>query len=243
MNDFLKMKRIPMDNVENFRSLGGLATGKKLDKVTKHGVFYRSARIHDITPEDKKRFKDLGIHTIVDLRSKWEVEQYPDDTEGLDVHYVNVDVMPQLDPAEISQMSKTSDGTSMQVFYKSLLDTRQAQLADVFHALAKGTKMGATLFHCSIGRDRTGVVSALMLLSNGVDDQDVIVDYQVSETYLMNFKARNMESVEDTFPTPNANMIEIIKYVNENYGSAKSYLKKIGITDEELKMIHEAFVK
>lgn len=235
MSHLLDMRRIPMDGIYNFRSLGGYAAGEEKDRITKHGVLYRSARPHELSKADEEKFHALKIKTVIDLRSDWENESYPDDfLEGTDVLYCNIDVMPQLDPEKIEQMSAKSDGKGMASFYMALLDTRKEKLAEVFHQIVKGVENGAVLFHCSVGRDRTGVVAALLLLLSGVDAKDIVADYQISETYLEGM-------IEETLYTPFSNMVSFIEYVEKNYGDVFQYMEEIGVSKEEVATIQEAF--
>lgn len=238
MNDYLEMRRVPLDGVFNFRSLGGYAAGKDKKEVTKHGVFYRSSRLHGITEEDKKKFHSVNIKTVVDLRTSFEISSHPDDfLEGTGIHYVNIDVMPEMDPDKIAKYSKKDDdGTSMSYFYQALLDTRGDQLAKVFHTFAERMNEGAALFHCSIGRDRTGVVSALLLSLAEVDERDIIVDYQVSETYLEGMTKEQLHS-------PRSNMVNFINHLNKEYGGALSYMEKIGLSKTEISIIKAQFVQ
>ena len=94
------------------------------------------------------------------------------------------------------------------------------------------------LFHCTAGKDRTGLFAALLLSLAGVSRADILADYQVSETYLADIIQRIRRVVPDLAPFAGASRSDYLDgcldLLEEAYGSAEGYLRTIGVTGAEL---------
>lgn len=184
--------------IKNFRDFGGYATidGRKV----KEKIFFRSGALAYIDNEDDKRlFQSLNIQTIFDLRSQSEREKFPDPdfqvkyyamSAMMDEKGHDIDFSPQhiLSFANLSHMKKKPHHTYVQTyfiyFYSKILFQNQVVQTLFLELLAGHTPI---LIHCSAGKDRTGILSALVLLTLGVDQQTVIEDYCDSNFYRHTF--------------------------------------------------------
>jgi len=166
------MTAIELQGAYNVRDLGGLRT--RDGRRTKHGLIYRGDSLDSITASDAKiLFDKLGIGTIVDLRTKAETElsglafpvpryRFSVLVEGRLGH----EPFPSDDPAELAKV------------YMGNLETGRQAVKGTFDIIAKNLQDGvATLFHCAAGRDRTGIIAALLLGLVGVTDGQIAMDY------------------------------------------------------------------
>ena len=113
---------------------------------------------------------------------------------------------------------------------------------------------GAVLFNCATGKDRTGIIAALLLGIAGVAEYDIVADYCVSELYLRelyeellaNFLERWPDQKADInspfFKTAPANMETLLKHINETYGSIEGYVKSCGIEEKEIAALRERLI-
>lgn len=179
-----QVRRINLKKAYNVRDLGGFETKDK--KITKWNVLFRSDNLSQLTEEDWLILKEHHIKTMIDLRSSSEIKiQSYTVPEG--VYYIHSPLQKEEinleNPLESAGNAFTK---SMMEGYLSIVDTCTELLVKTLLAILEGLEKGAVLFHCTAGKDRTGVVSAVLLYLLNVPDEDIIADYQVSYTYNKN---------------------------------------------------------
>lgn len=154
---------IKLTNVKNMRDLGGwtLKDGTKIP----YGRVYRSGKLSSANPADLAKLHSLGIKTSIDLRGSAEVI-----TSGKD---------PGPAQGFSDTISAPMNGIASPSGYKDIIKNQKASVATAFLALAKGSTY-PVIIHCSAGKDRTGVVSALLLDLLGVPRQQIVEDYLLS---------------------------------------------------------------
>ncbi|WP_156757768.1 tyrosine-protein phosphatase [Actinokineospora pegani] len=160
----------------NTRDLGGMPlTG---GGTTAHGVFTRSA---DPAGGDWDAARAAGVRTVVDLRSSAE--------RGLaipGVAVVHVDLDDTDDVGFWTEL-RTSGAFGTPLYYRPFLAAKAAKVAEVFSALAAAEQ--GVVFHCALGRDRTGLVALLLLSLAGVPAEVIADDYELSTAALSPFFA------------------------------------------------------
>ena len=202
---------LPFEKAENFRELGGYSGlgGKRV----RHGVFYRTPALCNVaTPHDIALFKSLGIKTVFDFRSSAERTHQPDPDFANLTRY------------DISAITNP-DGTEVNFDLKATFrcaDSVQDMIEDVhkgYALLPFGNKAYQTmfreicagntpvLFHCTAGKDRTGVAAALILLALGVSRADVIADYLITNSCRKTDVAMIAEKIKTLMPDGNAMQI------------------------------------
>lgn len=172
----------------NFRDLGGIPTenGKRI----KSKKILRSAEIVDLCNDDRELLiNDYNLKTIIDFRSQDEVEDRPDDKfEG--VKYYNIDVLENLKNSKIIKNSKRNLENIKSVkevmelmtsVYETLVTDENSsagyrKFLDEFLMLNEGS----LIFHCFAGKDRTGIAAAIILTLLGVKEDDIFVDYMLT---------------------------------------------------------------
>lgn len=178
---------LPFSKAENFRELGGWPAAG--GKTVKHGLFFRCGALCELeSEEDLEAFRALGIKVICDLRSTGERTAQPDpafagvrrhdisailDEEGREVNF---------DPHSFLKMDRAALetlGRMLGEFYARLPFGNAAYRA-MFAEIRAGQL--PLLFHCSAGKDRTGVAAALILLALGAARETVMQDFLITNT-------------------------------------------------------------
>ncbi len=187
-NDVLKDK---LHKELNFRGLGGytMKDGRKIKK----GIIFRSGELGRATAEEKEYIKGLGLRKIFDFRNAAETHKCPDPKiEGAE--HINIcaafnGLAADFDYSPLSLIDLLSDedqtGNAAATLY-STLTTSIAFTNDAYEELFKTLMAGEVplLFHCSGGKDRTGVAAILILLALGADEETIKEDYLLSNVYL-----------------------------------------------------------
>lgn len=188
-------RRLNIHSVKNIRELGGYGTAG--NRLVRHGMLVRSGRLNMLSIEDAEYLSEFGVHTVIDLRNDDEVTAAPDrNTEGFRVircPLTSVD-MTEYQKNIFEKYMITSPGKektyylsellsciSMKEMYMNILtgEANQNSLRKVFDVLCE-PDCGGILFHCTSGKDRTGIVAALTLLALGADKETIREDYYVS---------------------------------------------------------------
>lgn len=237
---------LPIKGAGNVRDLGGypLANGR----FTKEGVFYRSDTTSGYTAEDIRLFKEKNLGLVVDLRSITEVQRLPSVYyEMPEVQYINVPMLDDLNSGPSSQGLPPSMGA----VYIHLLDSARPAFARVFSAFAGTAANGQScLFHCAVGKDRTGTTAMLLLELAGADDEVIIEDYAatyefmkpVFDKQMADFKANGYDIPEYMMRSDASNMVETLHHLRTTYGNAEKYLLGCGVDEEKIRIIKEALV-
>jgi len=239
------MTAIELQGAYNVRDLGGLRTRDA--RRTKHGLIYRGDSLDSITPSDARiLFDKLGIGTIVDLRTKAETElsglafpvpryRFSVLVEGRLGH----EPFPSDDPAELAKV------------YMGNLETGRQAVKGTFDIIAKNLQDGvATLFHCAAGRDRTGIIAALLLGLVGVTDGQIAMDYvqsnrnarRVTKKLAENPLYANHETHRpDVILLREQTILGFMRLLREQ-GGPRQFCLDSGVSEETIAAIEENFV-
>lgn len=247
--------------VRNFRDIGGYDIPNP-PTTTRKGFIYRSARVSDITPEGCKTLvSDLGIKTIYDLRSASEVVKHKaPEIPGATVLATPVfqDGVDKSSPEKLAlrykvDAEKESPAVAFARAYSHFLVDGAPSFRTIFtHVRDQPTS--PFLIHCAGGKDRTGVLAALMLRVAGVTDDEIIgKEYELTEVGMAGLRELSIQSllqnpafqnnragVEMMVTSKAASMLEFLKLVDGKYGNADGYLKaELGFGEEDVVKIKE----
>lgn len=222
-------RRIPLHGTDNTRDLGGYPVP---GGSTAWGRTFRSDVPANLSASDVETLERLGITTHIDLRTAEEVERRPSavaSREGFRYHHVDLCACMQM-------MPESEEGVA--VSYLEM--TQQAEpMARIFRIIAKAE--GGLLFHCAAGKDRTGVVAAILLLLAGAERADLLADYILTAAYMREPVKKFIETDPDVpyyILTPRVEYMEsFLDRFLEAHGSARAYLESIGILADEIKAI------
>ncbi len=223
------LRRVALGNMVNLRDLGGYPTAD--GRVTAWERLFRGDTPTGLSEADLQWLLDRDVTTIIDLRSGEEVRQRPDQLAALPqftYHHVSLaggDMLPNLE-ADVGRG------------YFGVLE-RKVGICAVLRLIAAAP--GGVLFHCTAGKDRTGMTAMLLLSLVGVGRADILADYQVSETYLeeliSRLKASWAEMPAYAGLSKRAYMETCMDLLAERYGSVPDYLRAIGLTNAELEAL------
>jgi len=199
------------NKIENFMDLAIFN-----QSYIRQNVIYRSSSpIPYQSPELLEEFKDLGINSIIDLRSAVEIghSSYEDEfLNNFNYYWVHIDISM---PHEVLEKEGKDDLSFYKQFCWYTLFYNKAQIRRIFNILSKQENY-ATILHCHAGRDRTGVISSLILLLLNAPEPNIIQDYLATDEFTQG---------ED---------IEYIVSEIEKIGGIMDYLVSCGLLKETL---------
>ncbi|WP_030247790.1 tyrosine-protein phosphatase [Streptomyces sp. NRRL S-350] len=217
---------IDIPGVRNFRDAGGIG-------ALRRGVLYRSGSFHALTEEGARRLKDLGLRTVIDLRSTVELEVWPDQRHDLDHETLHVPTLPA-DRGDLGRPWPEDQAA----LYPFMAETAGTSLAAVVRRLAAPESL-AVVVHCAVGKDRTGLTIAVLQSLLGASDADITADFLRS----------NLGLGLDKGPTPYIDetgtervsrpisaelLASSLAWIHTRHGSIHAYLRHHGATDAEL---------
>lgn len=172
---------LPVENAYNVRDLGGYETAD--GKQVKWRKVIRSGDLNKLSDMDLANLERIGLKTYVDFRSEQEVKAAPDRTVSGMTELAWLPIVPGDMTAAIHTLNPDNLPSLIEGVYENLIRDYQEEYREFFRLLAIGDK-APLLFHCSAGKDRTGVGAALFLASLGVDRSIIMQDYLLSNEYL-----------------------------------------------------------
>ena len=218
-------------NIFNLRDLGGIKT--KDGRTIKEGIFYRSGILNHLNDDAKKLLDSLNLKYIIDLRSDGEIEYKKDEYIPASTKYISASAITRKMYVNTSlDMTKEKDNKEDRLLdVYELLPFNNDAYKMVFDFIKKGEV--PILFHCSAGKDRTGVLAALILLLLGVKEEDIIKNYMDSLPYL--YKEYKTDNVPDTWLVKEEWISTSLNCVYLEYQSVEEYfLKEYGLSDEDI---------
>src|SRR5215212_887954 len=237
------VRRLHWDACYNVRDLGGYATAE--GGSTCWGAFVRTDNLSRLTPAGQSALIEYGVRTVIDLRRAFEltIDLNPFATPSgatRAVTYLNLPLGLGADREGILAVQAAGEGddATLSAIFCQVLDHYGRGIAGVMSAIA-AAPAGAVLFHCHAGKDRTGMVAALLLALAGVPHATIAEDYALSQLYLQPIfdqrlsqepdpaKRERMARMMGTVPET---MLGVLAYLDERHGGAARYLRAAGVT-------------
>jgi protein-tyrosine phosphatase len=237
---------IALEGAVNFRDLGGYTTvdGQR----TRWRVLFRADGLGELTQADLTILRELGICTVVDLRSGDEVEQSRFDVDAHPVTFHHFPFIKSLPNVEEFERAPGFLGDQ----YTEMLDEATSQIVGALTALAAPDARPA-VFHCTAGKDRTGLLSALVLSLLGVPEETVVADYALSGEAMARLRAKLIVKYPDgkllitdsdsIFSADPANMVALFAHLRARYGTVADYAAKIGVPGDVISRLREALLE
>ena len=229
-------RRIELDGCVNFRDLGGYPTHE--GRSLRWRKLFRSDALHALSPGDVICLRDEHLLTdIIDLRSSFELENEGRGllaSEAIGFHHT-----PLFDGDTRAGDRAAAERMSLGQRYLGLMEVAKERIAGVVSILAHSK--GSAVYHCAAGKDRTGVLSAVLMGALGVPDEMIVADYVLSAERIDLIIERVMsmkgyedtlkDMPEDTLHAKPESMEEVVSGVAERYGSMGGYLRDAGLPD------------
>jgi protein-tyrosine phosphatase len=231
----------------NLRDVGGYPT--EHGRRTRWRRLFRSDSLHRLAEPEQATLVGMGLRTVIDLRYERELTDSPNVfAASASVRYLNLPLV-----AGSSEGRREVEYPSLEELYRRIVDTRSAELVAIFSALAAHGALPA-LLHCTAGKDRTGVVVALLLRVLGVDADTIAADYSATEAHLagefmVNFRreteARGIDwqMYEKLLGCPPEFMLRLLEYVDDAHGGIDEYLARAGLAREQIEALRAALVE
>lgn len=225
-------RRIAFEGVSNFRDLGGYRT--RSGPAVRWGLVFRADGLHGLSQADLAVYHRLGLRAVYDLRGDVEREERPNPVPSRQLTVLGRPAgspRPEGPPAARS----VADGEGvLRDLYVGLVDHAAVQIGALYTALGDDGGLPA-VFHCHAGKDRTGVVAALLLEALGVDRETVLDDYELTARYRLRTHQEGTyqrlldlgmspEAAAGVLTTPRWAMQEALQHLDDRYGGVDRYL-------------------
>ncbi|MFE4971086.1 tyrosine-protein phosphatase [Kitasatospora sp. NPDC056651] len=216
---------IDIPGVRNFRDAGGVG-------ALRRGVLYRSGSFHTLTEEGARRLKALGLRTVFDLRSPFELDTWPDQRFDLDHETLNLPTLPD----------NRGDGRywpeDQAALYPFMAETAGPSLAAVVRRLA-APRSPAAVVHCAVGKDRTGLTIAVLQSLLDASEAEITADFLLSNLglgldkgpvpYIDEAGAERLSR-----PVGAELLASSLAWIHDRHGTVPGYLRHHGATEAEL---------
>jgi protein-tyrosine phosphatase len=253
ITDSLK-REVKLQGAINFRDIGGYKT--KDGKEVKWGKIYRSAEINHLTPEDIEKLEALKIHYVLDFRGPSEVAAGADKVPNTAIRISlpagseNVGDKSKM----FKSMATATEGDSIMLPFYSNIESYSKRYKPMFDALINNSDDSALVYHCTAGKDRTGIATALILYALGVDEQIIISDYLATNFYrksdngrmrkmLMDTYHMNELVVDDVLGVKESYLKATFQAITNKYGSINNFLQsEMGLTKSAIKKLKKKYL-
>jgi protein-tyrosine phosphatase len=229
-------RHVMLDGCFNFRDLGSYRTSD--GRWTRPQHLYRADGPHALTDADVTTLRGLELSTVIDLRTVEEVEQRGCYTTVLsdvvEYHLPMIDVLP-----DANELPAWVDPSVVARRYRDMLDSGHDSIAEILAVLSDPSAYPA-MFHCSAGKDRTGLVAAVVLGIVGVPDATIVADYALSRApmrrLLEHYQAAYPHAAEQLTRAAPAmvaadpqTMSELIDSVRRDFRDFDGYASAVGV--------------
>ncbi|MCU1366317.1 MAG: putative protein-tyrosine phosphatase [Ilumatobacteraceae bacterium] len=248
-------RSLALDGVHNFRDLGGYPA---LDGgTTRWGLVYRADGLGRLTENDVEVLRARGLGAVIDLRTDTELAErgtYPVDQHSVAFHHLSV-IDRTWNPEESAAVANAHD--FLMQAYRNMLASGSDKIARAIQVIAD-PEVAPVVFHCAAGKDRTGLVAAMLLAVLGVPEEYIAADYgktaegmkamraawaKLAETQGEEARARMESSPAYYFECPPEVMAEVLVELRETHGTLVDYARSIGITDDQIDALRQRLIE
>jgi len=234
-------RTVAFEAVFNFRDLGGYPAGE--GRSVRWRRLFRADGLQRLRPEEGRQFRSLGIATVVDLRTPQEADdsgRFPAEVAEVEYHHWPMfDVVPDWSEAgDVDSPGFLADR------YVEMLEHGRETVAGTLNLLSRSTAY-PLVFHCAAGKDRTGILAALVLGLLGVPDEVIVDDYALSHEAMARMGAwvrENMPEVAErasrqAYPASVAEakpetMVRFLAHLRANHGTLGGLAADLGVGAE-----------
>ena len=243
-------RNVNIIGVQNFRDLGGYPS-YPTKKRLRWGMLYRSAQIDSLECYSSRELKNLGIKTIIDLRSEHELVGHTLLQKDFKVVHIPMKIENMEDILKGIQDHKIKSDTVYRIverMNRKLVINHRNEFRKIFDILLDRTNYPIVL-HCSAGKGRTGITAALILASLKVSSDIIMEDYRLSNdyfnipiasSYAYHLPVRSQEAIT-TFYSAREDFLNAAKEeIERRYGDVDTYLQKaVGLSEEEIEKLQD----
>ena len=244
--------KIVLAGAPNFRDLGGYQIGTT--RRMKWGCVFRSVHLALLTKDDQQTLVNLGIRSICDFRSEQERKRQPNRLpQATNIQTLHLPIVSSvIEPTQAITRVMQGDITwfTPDFMINSYLE-KIDRFYSVWYHFFKQLSQESTrplVFHCTAGKDRTGVCATLILLSMGVSENQVVDDHTLSNVYnadgiqkiekTLSKVGLDPDDLRDYITAPKTAIIATIEHIHKQFGSTQNYLiQKAGVKPDWLETL------
>lgn len=227
-------RHVRLDTLTNVRDLGGYKA--RAGQTIKWGRLYRADCLGYASGPELATLADLGLRTIIDLRTVREMRAVP--LTSFPGRVVDVHRFPLLHETWAERRLAPAPGQDEVAFltarYVDMLIEGAPAIVDALDVLAQPAAY-PLLFHCALGKDRTGVLAAVVLALLGVDDETIAEDYALSPSA--------DGGVADAWGAPPEAMRRVLAHVRTRCGSMVGFARGIGVPFDVIEELHRQLLE
>lgn len=229
----------------NARDLGGFLRSSGRETAWHRVV--RADNLNKLAPAGVAALVAYGVRTVIDLRDPFELEKFPNPLAAVpppDVVFVNVPLISKAEWEAIKDPARMAEG------YVLTAKLSHANIAKTIAGVADASP-GGVVVHCHAGKERTGIVAALLLSLAGVPDAAVAEDWTASDAYLQPLYDEWLANETDPtirakraegFVTHAEHILDVLTHVRRSHGSVDEYLRAGGVTADQLDRVRRRLV-
>jgi protein-tyrosine phosphatase len=230
-------RHITLEGAVNFRDLGGYETVE--GRRTEWRTLFRADGLSQLSPADRAVIRQLGVATVIDLRTSIEVERGRFPVEDVPVGYHHLPLVDSVPDPEAFRLAPGLLARS----YAEMVRQAAPQIVGILRLVAE-RHAHPVIIHCTAGKDRTGVMVAVLLGVLGVPDETIVADYALSAEAMGRLRAKMIErypegrqvieEADEVFSAAPSNIANMIDAVRQDYGTFEAYAAAAGAGPEVL---------
>lgn len=234
---FLAERQLPMSGGHNFRDLGGIRAAG--GRPVLWGKFFRADELHRLTEEDLGYLASIPLISVVDFRTRDESALSADKIPASVKQVYRYPITPgNISPERMGSIMKKKGPEAIMIdIYGNLAENEKiSEIYRNFFALLQNEKELPLLYHCTAGKDRTGVATALLLFALGADEESVMDDYLASNAYLKEKYGEIIAQYPEQEALLTVKRLYLETYLQkltERHGSVENYLTQVLKADPE----------
>jgi len=235
-------RHIDLDGAVNFRDLGGYPAAD--GRHVRWRTLFRADGLSSLSERDRGVIRQLGVATVIDLRTTGEVERGRFPVEEVPVAFHNLPLLVEVPEASKFEIVPGFLATQ----YQEMAAEAAAQIGAVL-TLVANQATHPVIVHCTAGKDRTGVLVAVLLGLLGVPDEIIITDYALSARAMDRLRQKlvaqfpeakaTIDAADAMFSAAPENMASLLAALRSEYGTIEAYAESAGAGPDVVKGLRE----
>ena len=246
---------LDFDGIENVRDLGGL---RRADgAAVKEGLLLRTGRLTRASDADIRRLQEMGIRHVIDFRDSAEIERDPDREVPGAAHH-SLPALPSLEqhfkkPDDPTYTAEEIRRDFSHIYTLLAGSPASADAYESFFRILLEDEGAPVLFHCTQGKDRTGIAALLVLTALGFDEDTIVRDYMLTNEFTGRLLREIEEMEAPPFPADAArevflvyedNLRRYVRCLELEYGSVMNYLElALGVGPREIEKLEDIYLQ